>query len=101
MTRSAFGKSGRLVTLPLGVSGCPPGLVHRALTRVAGVFGQWANVTPQQAAVQSSPSLQLRVLGLGLLKDGDVGIGVFPEREEILIGRLGLHGVALHRICAA
>jgi len=30
--------------------------------------------------------LQLRVLRLGLLQDGDVGVGVFPEREEILVG---------------
>src|SRR5438093_12337536 len=30
-------------------------------------------------------SLQLRVLRLGLLQDGDVGVGVFPEGEEILI----------------
>ena len=29
--------------------------------------------------------LQLRVLGLGLLQDGDVGVGVFPEGEEILV----------------
>ena len=30
--------------------------------------------------------LQLCVLRLGFLQDGDVGVGVFPEREEILIG---------------
>ena len=29
--------------------------------------------------------MQPGVLGLGLLEDGDVGIGVFPEGEEILI----------------
>jgi len=40
--------------------------------------------------------LQLRVLRLGLLQDGDVGVGVFPERQKILIGRLGSGGVALH-----
>jgi hypothetical protein len=27
--------------------------------------------------------LQLRVLRFGLLQDGDVGVGVFPERQEI------------------
>ena len=27
-------------------------------------------------------SSQLRVLHLGLLQDGDVGVGVFPERES-------------------
>jgi hypothetical protein len=30
--------------------------------------------------------LQLRVVGFGLLQDGDVRVGVFPEREEILVG---------------
>ena len=29
--------------------------------------------------------LELRVLGPGLFQDGDVGIGVFPEREEIFV----------------
>jgi hypothetical protein len=28
--------------------------------------------------------LHLRVLGFGFLEDGDVGVGVFPEREEVL-----------------
>jgi len=31
------------------------------------------------------PSLKFRVLRLGLLQDGDVGVGVFPEREGVLI----------------
>ncbi len=39
--------------------------------------------------------LQLREFRLGLLQDGDVRVGVFPEREEILIGRAGFGGVAL------
>ena len=30
--------------------------------------------------------LQLRVLGFGFLQDGDVGIGVFPENQEVLLG---------------
>jgi hypothetical protein len=30
--------------------------------------------------------LQLRVFRLSSNEDGDVGVGVFPEREEILIG---------------
>jgi hypothetical protein len=45
--------------------------------------------------------LQFGVLCLGLLQDGDVRVGVFPEREEILIGRLGLGGVALHGVGAS
>jgi hypothetical protein len=32
-------------------------------------------------------SLQLRVLRLGLLQDGDVGIGVFPRGKELLVTR--------------
>jgi hypothetical protein len=30
--------------------------------------------------------LQLRGLRFSLLQDGDVGVGVFPEGEEILVG---------------
>jgi hypothetical protein len=30
-------------------------------------------------------SLQLRVLGFGLLEEGDVGVGVFPEGEEVFV----------------
>jgi hypothetical protein len=39
--------------------------------------------------------LQLRVLGFGSFKDGNVGVGIFPEREEILIRGSGFGGVAL------
>jgi hypothetical protein len=39
--------------------------------------------------------LQLRVLGLGFFQDGDVGVGVFPEGEEIFICRLSFRCVAL------
>jgi hypothetical protein len=48
----------------------------------------------------SEHSLQLRVLGFGLLQDGDVGVCVFPEGEEILIGGLCLGSVGFHRIGA-
>src|SRR5271154_2911203 len=33
--------------------------------------------------------LQLGVLCLGLFQDGDVRIGIFPEREEIFVGSEG------------
>jgi len=46
----------------------------------------------------ASELLKLRVLSFGGDEDGDVGIGVLPQREEILIGRLGFGGVALHGI---
>src|ERR1700730_9647261 len=39
-------------------------------------------------------SLQLGVLRLGLLQDGDVVVGVFPEGEEILIAGFRFGGVA-------
>src|ERR1035438_9707452 len=42
--------------------------------------------------------LQLRVLCLGLLQDRNVGVGVFPEGEEVLIGGFCFGDVALHGI---
>jgi hypothetical protein len=38
---------------------------------------------------QTSHLLQLGVLGFGLLEDGDVGVGIFPEGEEVFVGREG------------
>jgi hypothetical protein len=34
---------------------------------------------------QCRASLRLRVLSLGLLQDGDVRIGVFPECEKVIL----------------
>ena len=34
----------------------------------------------------SEKSLELDDFGLGLLEDGDVRVGIFPEREEIFVG---------------
>jgi hypothetical protein len=45
-------------------------------------------------------SLQLRVLRLGFLQDGYVGVGVFPESEEILVFSAALGGIALERVGA-
>ena len=50
---------------------------------------------------QSAGSLQLGVFRLGLLEDRDVGVGVFPQRQEILIRGPSLHRVALHSIGSA
>src|ERR1017187_7317465 len=44
--------------------------------------------------------LQPRILRFGLLVDGDVGVGVFPEGEEIFVGGFRLGGIARHRIGA-
>src|ERR1035441_595165 len=38
--------------------------------------------------------LQFRVLRLGFFQDGDVGVGVFPEDEEVLVGTLRFGSVA-------
>jgi hypothetical protein len=43
---------------------------------------------------------QLLVLRLGLLQDGDVGVGVFPECEEVLIGDSGFLLVACQYVGA-
>lgn len=45
-------------------------------------------------------SLQFRVLGFGLLQDGIVGAGVFPEREKVLIRRASLGGITLLDVSA-
>src|SRR5271165_167919 len=51
------------------------------------------------AALMISP--QLGVLGFGLLVDGDIGIGVFPEGEKILIRLARGSLVAHHHLRAA
>ena len=45
--------------------------------------------------------LQFRVFRRGLLEDGNVGVGAFPECEEILICHLSLGSVALQDIGAS
>ena len=39
----------------------------------------------------SEPLLQLSELGLGLLINGDVGVGVVPEGEKVLIRCSSFH----------
>ena len=47
-----------------------------------------------------TPLLQLRVLCLGLLQDGNVGVSVFPEGEEIFVGskRTSAGGVGIRSL---
>jgi hypothetical protein len=40
----------------------------------------------QAAEDRGVGSLQLRVLRFGLLQNGDVRVGIFPEREEVFVG---------------
>src|SRR5580704_8736454 len=49
----------------------------------------------------ASELMKLRVLGLRSDEDGNVRVSVLPQPEEMLIGRLGLSGVALHGIGSA
>src|SRR2546426_8097134 len=60
-------------------------------------------LTPTRSKIVSETDppelLQLRVLRLGFLQHGDVGIGVFPEGEEVLVRSVGFCGISLHRIC--
>src|SRR5271170_5372690 len=41
---------------------------------------------------------QLRVFRLGSNQNGDVRVGVFPHREEVLIGSAGFGAVALESV---
>ena len=45
-----------------------------------------------------SQSLQLGVFGFGLLQDGNVGVGVFPEGEEVFVRGFRFGGVARHGV---
>jgi hypothetical protein len=44
--------------------------------------------------------LQLGVFGFCSDEDGDIGVGIFPEREEIVVGGASLRRVALQCIGA-
>src|SRR5258708_769460 len=60
-----------------------------------------AHLSPKSVAPgQGKELLQLSVFGLGGDEDGDVGVGVFPQREEVLIGPARLRCIALQRVSA-
>jgi hypothetical protein len=46
-------------------------------------------------------SLELRILRLGLRQDWNVGIGVFPNGEEVLIGGFCLGLISRQRVSPA
>jgi hypothetical protein len=43
--------------------------------------------------LQEDQLLQLRVLRFGFLQDRNVGVGVFPQREEVLVSGAALDAV--------
>ncbi len=65
----------------------------------AGVHAQFDVLTTVRN-LGTGPLLQLGVLGFCLIQDWNVGVGVFPECQEVLIRDLRFGGVALHDISA-
>src|ERR1700750_646461 len=56
------------------------------------------NVSPNLQLAEEPQSLELRILCLGLLQQWNVGVGVFPNGEEILIGRFCLGLISRQRV---
>ena len=48
----------------------------------------------------SEARVQLRVLRFRFFQDGDVGVGVFPDGQEILISSFGLGGITFECVGA-
>src|SRR5258708_30918303 len=68
---------------------------------VSGEKSTPAHLSPKSVAPgQGKELLQLSVFGLGGDEDGDVGVGVFPESEEILIGGAGFGCITLEHVSA-
>jgi hypothetical protein len=68
-----------------GRSDCPYGRFLRGdLFPAAGVR---AGGRPRYWVI---PSLQFRVFRLGVLQNGNVWVGILPEREEVLVGDTSL-----------
>src|SRR5260370_69116 len=66
---------------------------------VSGEKSTPAHLSPKSVAPgQGKELLQLSVFGLGGDEDGDVGVGVFPESEEILIGGAGFGCITLEHV---
>src|ERR1700757_1327257 len=65
----------------------------------------WWEFTPKNSTQNKRSLLQLCVLGFGLLQDGDVGVGVFPEGEEVFVsserpdaGGIGIRALRVLRL---
>ncbi len=59
------------------------------------------NTAPPEAGLRSKRLSEPGVFGFRSDENGNIGVGVFPEREEIRICRLRLRGVALQCMSAA
>jgi hypothetical protein len=73
---------------------------HGPVNKVS--FGSVGSICVTLASQFSHGELfQLCVLGFRCNQDRDIGVGVFPEGEKILIGGLGLNDITLHGIGSA
>ena len=74
-------------------------------TIIATVSGQSAEDIQNSYRVMPSVNfawlLQLCILGLGSDENGNVRVGVFPKREEIIVSGAGFGGVALQGVGAS
>jgi hypothetical protein len=66
-------------------SGCPSSAQNYGRASFQGIANQPAK-RDRMTVSYHRQSLQPCVLRLGLSEDGDVGVSVFPERKEILVG---------------
>jgi hypothetical protein len=73
----------------------PDKSTYQALGRVRSSDPSPGNIGSDDRAL-----LQLCVVGLGGDEDRDVGVGVFPQNEELLIRGARASHVALHRASA-
>ena len=81
-------------------AGRPPFFQNKNRGRKTGPHALLVHTVQQalKALVGAPGLLQLCVFRFGFLQDGDVGVGVFPQIEEILVGGAGLgEGVRLWR----
>ena len=91
-----------------GTAGHLPNVVSYDAGVDAGV-SKWISLSAeflgQSLLKERAPSglfrlLQLHILRFGFFQDGDVGVGVFPDCEEIFVGGAGFSRVALQCIGA-
>src|SRR5208282_2379743 len=62
-------------------------------------YQKWFKVETRSKRLIALPVVQLRVLCLGLFENGNIRVGVFPEREEVLIGSASSGCFVLHGVC--
>jgi len=97
MSRLAL-KQGHFSTILMSIRGCS---TRSGSARLAWRDESWelAPGAHPHSRLFPQASAQVPVLGLGLLQNGNVGVGVFPEGEEILIRGTSLGSVAGENVC--